>query len=58
MSEKKECEMLPFIGGIVVGALLALVLTPNTGKENREKIKSYAKQVSQNIKKKMGEEKS
>lgn len=58
MTEKKECVALPFIGGVIVGAILALLFTPGTGKENREKIKSYAQNLAEIIKKKIEEEKT
>ncbi|MDI6850588.1 MAG: YtxH domain-containing protein [bacterium] len=58
MCEEKENLVLPFIGGVLVGAILGLLFSPSTGRENREKIKSLAQNLAEQIKRKIEEERA
>ncbi len=55
MCEKEEKNLLPFIGGVVLGVILGVLLTPRSGKENRELISNYAKDLFEKIKTKIEE---
>lgn len=55
MCEKEEKNLLPFLGGVVIGIVLGVLLTPRSGKENRELISNYAKELVEKIKSKIGE---
>ncbi|MEO0198033.1 MAG: YtxH domain-containing protein [candidate division WOR-3 bacterium] len=55
MCEKEEKKLLPFIGGVVLGVILGVLLTPRSGKENRELISNYAKDLFEKIKTKIEE---
>jgi gas vesicle protein len=55
MCKEKENLILPFIGGVLVGAVLGLLFSPSSGKENREKIKTFAQNIAEQIKRKIEE---
>jgi gas vesicle protein len=55
MCKEKENLVLPFIGGVLVGAVLGLLFSPASGKENREKIKTFVQNIAEQIKRKIEE---
>jgi gas vesicle protein len=58
MCEEKEKSLMPFIGGVLLGVVLGVLLTPRSGKESRELISSYAKELIEKIKSKIEEKKN
>ena len=48
---KPEQNILSFITGLAVGAIMGILLAPNKGKETQEKIKKQSKKVKNEIRK-------
>jgi gas vesicle protein len=40
---------LAFLGGGLVGAAMALLLTPQSGRESREQLRGYARRAEENV---------
>jgi len=57
MCEEKENVVLPLIGGIIIGVAIGLLISPRSGKENRELITNYAKELIEKVKTKIEETK-
>jgi gas vesicle protein len=43
------CSLVSFIGGVLVGSITAMLTTPQTGSELRDKIREYLEQESEKI---------
>jgi gas vesicle protein len=41
--------MLAFLGGAAIGAVAALLLAPQTGRESREQLRGYARRAEDNL---------
>ncbi|MBP5477285.1 MAG: YtxH domain-containing protein [Paludibacteraceae bacterium] len=46
---KSSYSVAAFLGGIIVGGIAALLLTPKTGKELREDISNFAEEEAEKI---------
>lgn len=47
---KSSYSVAAFLGGIIVGGIAALLLTPKTGKELHEDIASFAEEEAKKVK--------
>ena len=47
---KSSYSLAAFLGGIIVGGIAALLLTPKTGKELREDISTFAEEEAKKVK--------
>ena len=45
----KQSELVSFIAGSLIGAGLALLLTPRTGTENRESLKKMSQDMKERV---------
>lgn len=53
MANDRGCSLgsvgLAFVGGGLVGAAMALLLAPQSGRESREQVRGYARRAGDNI---------
>jgi gas vesicle protein len=47
--ESSAAVLLAFIGGAALGAVGALLLAPQTGRESREQLRGYARRAEDNL---------
>ncbi|MBR6760091.1 MAG: YtxH domain-containing protein [Alistipes sp.] len=43
------CSLLSFFGGVLVGSITAMLTTPQSGSELRDKIRDYVEQEGEKI---------
>ena len=53
MADDRGCSLgavgLAFVGGGLVGAAMALLLAPQSGRESREQVRGYARRAEENV---------
>ncbi len=53
MADDSGCSLgavgLAFVGGGLVGAAMALLLAPQSGRESREQVRGYARRAEENV---------
>jgi gas vesicle protein len=53
MADDRGCSLgavgLAFVGGGLVGAVMALLLAPQSGRESREQVRGYARRAEEHV---------